>query len=289
MNDTTPLSHQKQDLTLEDRVQTLKQRSIERGDLPEISVDQQLAWIDELQSFPLGRFLLMHRGLNGYWTDYILLHPFQSKRKLPEMEDFILNRSPVVRATQERFRIFQEETQKLLCDNIHMASIPCGLMSDLLSLDYTGFENFKLTGIDIDKESLDMGSARAPEWEWIQADAWNLPQKEVFDLITSNGLNIYEPDEERVIALFQQFHQALKADGVLITSFLTPPSEWNQESLITEDVAMQKLLFQTVLEPKFQIFRSQNETEGQLKKAGFHSIRMIKDSQGIFPTVIAKK
>lgn len=289
MKDTTPLSHQKQDFTLEDRVKSLKQRSIERGDLPEVSVEQQLAWIDELQTFDLGQFLLMHRGLNGFWTDYILLHPDQPKQGLSQMEDFILNRSPVVRSTQERFRIFRKETQALLRDNIQMASIPCGLMSDLLTLDFSGIENYTLTGIDIDTESLRLGKERAPEWEWLQADAWKLPQRDVFDLITSNGLNIYEPEGDRVTELFGQFYLALKTNGVLITSFLTPPTEWVKENMVPDDVIMQRNLFQSVLEPKFQIFRTEKETEDQLMKAGFRSVRFIKDSQGVFPTVIAEK
>lgn len=110
MNETPPLSHQKQNFNLKDRLSALKQRSIQRGDLPDIPVDIQLKWIDELQEFELGRFLLMHRGLNGFWTDYILQHPDHPMKALSGMEDFILNRCPVVLATQERFKIFKRET-----------------------------------------------------------------------------------------------------------------------------------------------------------------------------------
>lgn len=289
MKNITPLSHQKQDLNLKSRVKSLKKRSIERGDLPDVSVEQQLTWIDELQTFDLGQFLLMHRGLNGFWTDYLLLHPDQPKQNLSNMENFLLNRSPVVCATQERFRIFKKETQALLRDNVQIASIPCGLMSDLLTLNYSGIDNYTLTGMDIDLESLRLGKERAPEWDWLQADAWQLSQRNTFDLITSNGLNIYVPESDRVIELYKQFYLALKPDGVLITSFLTPPEEWTKENIVPDDILMQRNLFQTVLEPKFQIFRSQKETKNQLIKAGFQSIRFIKDSQGIFPTVVAKK
>lgn len=170
-----------------------------------------------------------------------------------------------------------------------MASIPCGLMSDLLTLDYQGIEKYSLTGIDIDLESIELGKSRAPEWEWIQADAWRLPVKNTYDLITSNGLNIYEENGKKVIELFGQFYQSLKTDGILITSFLTSPSEWMTKNISTEDAKMQRLLFQTVLEPKFQIFRTEQETENQLMEAGFQSIRFIKDYQGLFSTVIAKK
>ncbi len=289
MKNTIPLSHDTQGRTLDDRISALKERSSKRGDLPEITVATQHEWIDQLATFELGRFLLTHQGLNGYWTDYILLHPENPKENLTDLEDFILNRSPVVVATQERFKIFKRETQCRLKSGIQLASIPCGLMSDLLTLDYRGIESCRLTGIDIDQESLDIGKKRAPHCEWIMADAWNLPMKDSYDLITSYGLNIYEPDNSRVVSLYENFYRALKNEGALITSYLAPPSEWNTENIVLKDAEMQRQLFIHVLEPKFQIFRTQNETEEQLTEAGFNSFQWIPDSQGIFPTVIAKK
>lgn len=50
-----------------------------------------------------------------------------------------------------------------------------------------------------------------------------LDKRETFHLIASNGLNIYEPEDDRVIQLYRGFHDALKPGGVLITSALTPP------------------------------------------------------------------
>jgi len=37
-------------------------------------VEQQLEILKELTNFELGRFLIVNRGLNGHWTDYILKH-----------------------------------------------------------------------------------------------------------------------------------------------------------------------------------------------------------------------
>lgn len=289
MKNTIPLSHKPQGASLKSRIAALKKRSSERGDLPDISVAKQHEWIDELATFELGKFLMTHQGLNGYWTDYILLHPEQPKSGLSELEDFILNRSPVVLATQERFRIFKKETQKLLREGIRMASIPSGLMSDLLTLDYSGIQSYSLTGIDIDPESLELGKKRCPECDWIQADAWDLQMTNAFDLITSNGLNIYEPDSDRVTELYKSFHQALSPEGILVISFLTPPSEWNTKNIVLKDAEMQRQLFIHVLEPGFQIFRGKQETKEQLVEAGFRNLEWISDSQGIFPTVIAKK
>jgi chemotaxis methyl-accepting protein methylase len=39
---------------------------------------------------------------------------------------------------------------------------------------------------------------------------------EEFDLISSNGLNIYVKDKEQVIALYQKFFDALKPGGTLV-------------------------------------------------------------------------
>jgi hypothetical protein len=43
-------------------------------------------------------------------------------------------------------------------NNVQIAStsISCGLMDDLLRLDYSSCKNYHLTGIDLDKRSLDL-------------------------------------------------------------------------------------------------------------------------------------
>ena len=101
-----------------------------------------------LGQFELGRFLLDNRGLNGYWTSYVLLFPDRGRQTnlssdgtpLSELETWLLNRCPIILATQERFRIAQMVTQQQLRAGMSLASLPCGLMDDLLSLDYTNHE-----------------------------------------------------------------------------------------------------------------------------------------------------
>jgi hypothetical protein len=51
--------------------------------------------------------------------------------------------------------IFQKLAQSLLKENVVLASIPCGLMRDLLTLDFSNIDHFGLIGVDIDTESLD--------------------------------------------------------------------------------------------------------------------------------------
>lgn len=262
-----------------------------------LPLDDEFKLLEQLSQFELGRFLLVNKGLNGYWTSYIILHGHK-KQNLAPLEEWLLNRAPSVKATQERFRIFQKALQGRLKDNVKIASVPCGIMDDLLTLDYTGIKEPYLTGIDLDHRSLELAQENAKKHnlthiEFIQRDAWNLDLRGEYDLITSNGLNIYEPDDIKVIKLYKQFHVALKADGILITSFLTPPPTLSKEStwknVNLEDSLKQKAIFGDIIGATWQTFRTEDKTREQLEQAGFQVLEVIYDSQGIFPTIIAKK
>lgn len=254
--------------------------------------------LEEVVEFELGRFLLENKGLNGFWTAYVILHGPQ-KQNLSPLEDWALNKAPVVKATQERFKIFREHLQSRVKDDAVFASVPCGLMDDLLGLDYTNAPNAKLMGIDLDQNSLDLAAKNAENLDksamvnFANRNAWNLGVVDACDVLTSNGLNIYEKDDDKVIELYKQFYKALKTGGTLITSFLTPPpmlspeSSWKNFEL--QDVLKQKALFADVLQTGWQCFRTERQTLTQLEAAGFKNIQVIYDSQGMFPTVIAEK
>ena len=66
--------------------------------------------------------------------------------------------------TQQRYVIFSEVIQNYVRDGIVFASLPCGVMRDLLKLDFTGVENFRLVGIDIDYESWELAKKLAEEY-----------------------------------------------------------------------------------------------------------------------------
>lgn len=112
-------------------------------------------------------------------------------------------------------------------------------------------------------------------------------------MITSNGLNIYERDSNKVIELYKQFHNALKKSGYLITSFITPPPSPNQDSnwklLKPKDAAKQAAIFTDILQAGWQCYRTEEESKNQLQAAGFIVEEVIYDSQNIFPTVLARK
>ncbi len=239
----------------------------------------------KLSTFPLGQFLLKNRGLNGKWTSY-LIHTTTSENVT---ENQLLSRSPVILATRERFDIFQKQLMKYLKPKTVVASIPCGVMDDLLTLPQVPKDTVFL-GCDLDAESLGEVGKRllvGQNVQLLRQDAWDLGIDKSFDIIVSNGLNIYEEDDERVTDLYRNFYKALKSGGVLITSFLTPKDAWHDYN--SEDLAWQKTIFVDILQVKWQSLRSEEITREQLKSAGFEVLDVIYDKQGMFPTIVARK
>ena len=262
-----------------------------------LPLEEEKKLLRKLLTFDLGRFLLENKGLNGYWTSYIILHGPQ-KKDLGSLEDWVLNRAPAVKATRERFFIFQGILQKNLKSHTKITSIPCGVMDDLLHLNYEGKKEIHLVGLDLDQKSLELAKENAQKkgyenTSFRKQDAWLLDEKNSYDIITSNGLNIYESDDDKVTKLYQNFNQALKPGGILITSFLTPPPALSKESSWRNydkgDALKQKAVFGDILQVSWQSFRTEAQTRKQLQKAGFDDIEIIYDSQGMFPTVVARK
>jgi ubiquinone/menaquinone biosynthesis C-methylase UbiE len=261
-----------------------------------LPLEDEIDLLKQVSQFDLGRFLLERKGLNGYWTSYIILKG-PKLQNLSPLEEWILRKCPAVRATQERFLIFKDYLQKNLKPGSTLCSVPCGLMDDLLSLDYSKTPHVTRIGIDIDQESLDMAQENSKSYElsatFVNQDAWRLDFENTFDVLTSNGLNIYEPDEVKVTALYQKFYDALKPGGILITSFLTPPpqlspkSPWKNFSPLSTQ--KQKAIFGDILQVAWQVFRTEAETRKQLEDAGFEIVETLYDSQGMFPTIIGKK
>jgi SAM-dependent methyltransferase len=277
-------------------VSSIKMR-LQETELLALPLEEKLSLLEQLTQFDLGRFLLEQGGLNGYWTSYLIFNAPQAN--ITPLEEWILNNCPAVLATRERYHIFQGQLQHYVQPNITMASIPCGLMDDLLSLDYNDAKNVKLVGIDLDRESITLAEVNArtyrdtSETSFIKRDAWQLDMHETFNVITSNGLNIYEPDNAKVIALYSGFYQALKPQGILVTSFLTPPpvlspqSSW--QNFDDEAVKKQRAIFADILRVRWQSFRTEAETRTQLETAGFKILDIIYDRQGMFPTMVAQK
>lgn len=268
-----------------------------------LSKEETIEMLYQLNEFDLGRFLLSNRGLNGYWISYLILRGVKNKHAHP-LEKWLIQRAPTVLATRERFYIFQDRTKQIVeskskSHQINIASIPCGLLDDLLTIDFNTKNKINITGIDLDSNSLSMAKINAENYnkshkiQIMKGDAWNLKFEETFDIILSNGLSIYEKNPDRLVNLYKEFHKSLKADGRLITSFITPPPTYSKESpwinVDQEDLKKQISIFGDILSVKWREYRTEQETRDLLEKAGFEIDEIIYDSQHIFPTVIVKK
>ncbi|MEH2009467.1 class I SAM-dependent methyltransferase [Nostoc sp.] len=303
------LSHKHTNEALEKAIENIKDKIRQLGNKAHASVEQQLEIVDQLTEFPLGVFLLQNRGTDGYWTDYMIEHQYRGRitgadlqgRLLTEFEKIFLDKFPLVIATQQRALNFKTIIQKHIKEGAVLASLPCGLMRDLLSLDFTNIENFRLVGIDIDSRSLDSARKLAETYgltkhvEFSQENAWNQPFENSFTLLASNGLTVYEPDEDRVIELYRQFFKALVPNGILVTSCITPSpdvdpnSEWDMNCVDQDGLLKQKILYTDILNFDFRGLKSSTITETQLKSVGFVDIEITWDDARLFPTLVARK
>jgi SAM-dependent methyltransferase len=309
-SDPTPLlSHTFSTENMDVAIQDIVSRITQQGDKPYATVETQLEILEQLSQFEFGRFLMLNRGLNGYWTHYVLTHPWvrqgtpinHSLDKLTPTEHFLLERAPSMLATQERFKIFLQENQKEVQNGAKLACIPCGMMGELLYLNFDNIDTVELIGLDYDPNSLNDARSLATKQNLLpmitlyQGDAWQMTFDNEFDLISSNGLNIYEPDDAKVTQLYQSFYNALKSGGKLVSSFLTAPPtlsescEWDMSCINPADLLKQKIIFADILEVKWRCFRTSIQTQLQLQSVGFERIEFIYDKAKLFPTVIAYK
>ncbi|MCX7114439.1 MAG: class I SAM-dependent methyltransferase [Gammaproteobacteria bacterium] len=303
------LSHAISTESVEVVIERISSRIKQQGDKPDVTVNTQLELLEQLGQFEFGRFLLLNQGINGYWTHYMLTHPWFGRKtqrdlqghKFTELEQFLLDQAPILLATQQRFEIFLQENQKSVKNEATLACIPSGMMGELLYLNFENIDAIKLMGVDYDVDSFQHAESLAeklklrPWCEFKQNDAWDMHNNHEFDLISSNGLNVYEPNDQRVTQLYQTFYSALKQGGKLVTSFLTPPPalttscEWDMTIINEADLLKQKIIFSDILEAKWQCFRSSETTKQQLQSVGFESIELIYDDAKLFPTVVAYK
>lgn len=271
--------------------------------------EECLHYLKELEKIGFGQFLLVNKGLNGYWTQYLINYPFEGKQTglnhegtpLSEMERFLLEKAPVALATQQRAQIFKTQIQSQVKNGVKLASIPCGLMGDLLALDYNSIQEFQLTGVDMDLLSLQQAKMQAKNnhlfdhCRFIHEDAWNIKFFDEFDLISSNGLNIYVKEDDKLTKLYQRFFDALKPDGQLVISTLTPPPisgkkcEWDMSKINAQDLLKQTVIFSDIVGSNWQCFRDTDETKSQLASVGFKQFDCLFDEAKMMPTIIAYK
>ncbi|WP_051823731.1 SAM-dependent methyltransferase [Streptomyces sp. NRRL S-1448] len=279
------------------------EQRLRQADRLVLPLDETLELLAQLTQFELGRFLLHNRGLNGYWTSYI----FRNEPTGPTtpLEHWLLNNSLLCQA-RERYHRFKEEIAARITDGAALASIPCGVMDDLLQQDYDGVTDFRLVGIDLDEESIGYARKNAAERGLAEhttfhvRDAWNLGVDGEFDLIVSNGLNMYESDPQRLTDLYRSFHQALRPGGRLLLSFLTPPppppweapeqaAAWQKYQIAEADLRRELSIVGDIIQATYLNFSSEEEVRGQLAAAGLSVADIRYSPQGVLPIVTAVK
>ena len=280
--------------------------------LSEISFEDSLVLkglFEEMKNSPIGLKLIEHKGLNAEMTQQAVLydHTIKPVGRYPDgtpLADFdrrFYEAFPVVKATQERGAIFKKLLQQALPKKGVVGSCPCGLMDDLLRLNYDEAGGVSLVGIDLDQHALEQAKENAEKLLVLiphyleKRDAWDLESPERFDILTSNGLNIYVNDEEKLKSLYRSFYDSLKPDGILVISALTPPPaldpncEWDFSKIDQEALLMQKRILSDILNIKWLNFRRSDLTVAQLKEAGFKSVDIHWDQAKMFPTFFCKK
>lgn len=259
-----------------------------------------------------GRFLLCVRGLNWRATDLLFDPIYQATLRQQERDHSLglFDRlaffvCPLFLATRERFRIFQQQTQPLVEDGTVLASLPCGRMRDLLSLDYSHLKRgIRLVGLDKDPEALQGAQALAADVQaqkplrgtvefrvsdGLRPGLIEAGVRQEFALVTSNGLNIYLNDDQ-CLTFYRHAHEALEPGGTFITSHLAPSAEYRWDQVNRDHWRLQTVILTVLIGALWEpLVKPQRLVQEQLDAAGFREVRTIPDSQGIFPTFVAKK
>ncbi|WP_052590397.1 SAM-dependent methyltransferase [Luteipulveratus mongoliensis] len=270
-----------------------------------LPLDQELELLEQLQDFEFGRFLLRNKGLNGYWTSYVFGYA-DGDAVESSLEKWLLT-SSLLPGIRERFGRFKVEVAKYVRDDAVFASVPCGLMGDLLQQDYSGVDGVRLIGVDIDPESVRLAEAEAirrglvDRCQFLLRDAWTLGLDGDVDLLVSNGLNMYEPERERLVQLYRGFGRALRPGGRLLISFIPapPPLPWLDASgaevwakfgMGEADLRQDLAIFGDILGgAKYMNFTSEDELRAQLQEAGLRVDEVSYSEAGVLPIATATR
>jgi len=245
----------------------------------------------------LCRFVFLFRGCDFDTTDRLFDRKFLNESK--EIMDQVFLRIPLVKATQERFNIFQQLTQKLLKDGLSLCSIPCGKMRDLLTLNFHDLKNITLHGIDKDSKALEGATEFKNELNMTQnSNVANIQfhlrdalkpfsEDALFNVVTSNGLNIYLDDDD-CMTFYTNVYLSLAPGGIFIMSQIVPPNEWSS-SINSFDLMIQRLIFGIISPLWTSHARPCSQVLSQLNGIGFRQIQKHDSLFGMFPCFTAIK
>ena len=272
---------------------------IAASDASETDKAEQHALLDTLARSEFWTYLLLNGGLNGDWTDY-LINRYQHDPAIAGLEHLFA--LPLQTATRERNAHFKTVLQQAIRPGISIASVPCGLMRDVLSLDFPNDGSIRLDGYDLDDEALTASRALAEQYglsahcRFTRADAWQVgaAAPQAYDVCVSNGLNIYVPEPDRRVALYRSFHAMLKPGGFLVISTLTPPPgaaaapEWTMPAIDMAGLQLTQRIY-GLIQPRWSTFCGTADMREHLQEAGFSHIEVRPDRANMMPTFIAHR
>lgn len=289
----------------------------------DISAEKKLFLHQEIEralEFPLGKFILEHHGVNGEYSHQIFPWLFLAENinNFPEgvtitphpdnftnsLEKFLFSQAPIATASQQRFKFFVQQIQlalKSTKNKIKLANFPCGWMSDLslsLAFDNKHIDKIEsITGFDLDDKNKagienllnQYNLNNKINFNFSQADAIKPISPEYinqYELVIATGLSLYL-DDTQCEKYFHNLASMLKPNGTLITSTMTPPSDWRDFD--EKSVERERGFFFTICNVKFSFFRSANKAIELLEKHGLVIQEVLYDKSHIFPTIVAKK
>ena len=190
--------------------------------------------LNELATIPTGRYMLVNGGWNGYWTNHLacvgcdaILSTTRLYKFSNETEEYLIKWFAGKRGEHEL--LLRSIIGPLLKPGCVVASVPCGLMSEVLLATHH-FWGVKLYAIDIDKTNFDLIREKygdrlfGNEFHPLEMDALTLDFECAFDLITCLGFVMYLK-EERFPYFLSRLYRALKPGGRVLLSFLPDASE----------------------------------------------------------------
>lgn len=202
------------------------------------------------------------------------------------------------RAFCHRIKMLQTAIQRLLRDqripaDPVIASIPCGYIRELLTIDYGAFSP-RVIGIDNDHKALDGARQLANELGFSRLDlylkdALMLGPMETVDVIADNSLALYL-DDTKALRLYDQYYGSLTSGGYCITSHMTPPVDWNRDLISAEELELQENFFNKVVQGHWlKYMRSIPRLCEMLERVGFEVVEVHKDPWGINPCFVARR
>ncbi|PCI91858.1 hypothetical protein COB11_08060 [Candidatus Aerophobetes bacterium] len=254
--------------------------------------------LEALKNSLLFRHVLRNQGLSGEGIDYVfqILEGQVDRNESPLTDaDIPFLDLPVVKATQQRFQIFQDSLTKLLTfydkdEPVTICSIPCGFMRDLFSFQ-SSRKNLTFVGIDKDPRSLKIAKEKMQTYSsfphtFLERDALALEDFKPVDIALSNGFNFYL-DDAKVKTFNFELAKLIKPSGYLIISHITSLEEWRLKKMDPKALRLEKEVLQDITRAKFMPFmRTKEKVIEDLELAGFELLMIIEDEAGRFPTFV---